>query len=62
VAERITSFKHFCTCGGFAWTMNGRDPASPHLSWCPQRQEYAAWWSSLPLAEQQKIAERSAKG
>jgi hypothetical protein len=37
-------FKNHCTCGGFAWTMNGRDPAQPHMAWCPQLEEYAEWY------------------
>lgn len=42
-----TTFKNYCTCGGFAWTMNGRDPANPHMAWCPQLDEYCEWWESL---------------
>jgi hypothetical protein len=24
--KMIKKFKHGCTCGGYAWRMNGRDP------------------------------------
>lgn len=30
---------------GYAHTMNGRPEAQPHMDWCPQREEYAAWWA-----------------
>ena len=42
----MASFKNYCTCGGYAWTMNGRPQAQPHMSWCPQYEEYAKWWAS----------------
>lgn len=60
--EQRSVFRNYCTCGGFAWTMNGRNPEQPHMAWCPQLTEYAQWWRSLPVEEQKKIAERSAKG
>lgn len=46
-ATALKSFKHYCTCGGFASSMNGRDPADPHMHWCPQDQEYRAWYRAL---------------
>lgn len=30
-AKNLKTFKHICTCGGFAWRMNGRNPARPHM-------------------------------
>lgn len=39
----MTTFEHHCTCGGYAWRMNGRDPRQPHMSWCPQAEEYAEY-------------------
>jgi len=42
----VGSFKNYCTCGGYAWQMNGRPEAQPHMEWCPQRQEYAEWWAA----------------
>ena len=41
-----TSFVNPCTCGGFAWTMNGRDEADPHMDWCPQAEEYKKWYEA----------------
>lgn len=41
----ISSFKNHCTCGGFAWSMNGRPQSQPHMTWCPQYAEYAEWWA-----------------
>ena len=38
------SFEHYCTCGGYAWTMNGRKESDPHMSWCPQKEEYDKWY------------------
>jgi len=37
------TFKHHCTCGGYAYDMNGRNPDAPHMAWCPQLEEYAQW-------------------
>lgn len=46
-ALMLKSFKHYCMCGGYAWDMNGRDPEQPHMSWCPQREEYGEWREAL---------------
>lgn len=35
-------FEQYCTCGGYAWRLNGRDPLSPHMDWCPQKPEFDA--------------------
>lgn len=43
-AKNLKSFTNRCTCGGYAWTMNGRNPARPHLYWCPQEKEYNEWF------------------
>ena len=43
-AKNLKSFKNCCNCGGSAWTMNGRNPARPHMSWCPQIEEYNEWY------------------
>lgn len=40
----ITVFENYCTCGGYAWTMNGRPESDPHMPWCPQKAEYDAWY------------------
>ncbi len=44
--KAIKSFKERCTCGGYAHTMNGRDPARPHMDYCPQREEYNEWYDA----------------
>lgn len=46
-AQNLKSFKHLCICGGYAHSMNGRNPAHPHTSWCPQREEYEEWYQAL---------------
>jgi hypothetical protein len=46
-AINLKSFKHHCTCGGYAHSMNGRDPNQPHMSWCPQVDEYKEWKKAL---------------
>jgi len=46
-AVNLKSFKHYCTCGGFAHQMNGRDPNNPHMSWCPQDEEYREYRAAL---------------
>lgn len=43
-AKNLKSFKNYCNCGGYAWAVNGRNPARPHLSWCPQIEEYNEWF------------------
>lgn len=43
-AHALTTFKHYCTCGGYAWTMNGRPEHQPHMGWCPQHDEYGEWY------------------
>jgi len=40
-------FKHFCTCGGYALTVNGRPKEQPHMTWCPQYKEYCAWYVEM---------------
>jgi DNA-binding ferritin-like protein len=43
-AKNLKSFKNYCNCGGAHWNMNGRNPARPHMSWCPQIEEYNEWY------------------
>ena len=43
----LRAFKNHCTCGGYAWHLNARNPANPHFDWCPQRHEYQEWWEAL---------------
>jgi len=45
--KKHKSFEHYCTCGGYAYEMNGRNPEQPHMIWCPQRDEWIAWKQSL---------------
>jgi hypothetical protein len=45
-AMALRTFKNYCTCGGFAWQMNGRPESQPHMSWCPQAEEYAEWYAA----------------
>jgi hypothetical protein len=42
----LVTFKNYCNCGGYAWQMNGRSQARPHMDWCPQREEYNAWYDT----------------
>jgi hypothetical protein len=46
-AKQLKEFKHYCTCGGYAWSMNGRSKHDPHLHWCPQKTEYDEWWQAM---------------
>lgn len=46
-AQALRSFKHYCSCGGFAHQMNGRPANQPHMTWCPQYHEYAEWYEAL---------------
>lgn len=43
----LRTFDEYCNCGGYAWTMNGRNPMRPHAGWCPQREQYNAWADAL---------------
>lgn len=51
-AENLKSFQHYCTCGGYAHSMNGRPAKQPHMTWCPQFNEYAEWYSALHSEEE----------
>ena len=49
-AKNLTSFKHYCSCGGFAGEMNKHareNPNHPHLSWCAQYAEWEEWNTAL---------------
>lgn len=46
-AVSLKRFDHYCTCGGFAYSLNGRNEAYPHMDWCPQAPQYAEWWRAL---------------
>ena len=50
-AEELTTFKNSCNCGGFAWSMNGRPQEQPHMTWCPQYEEYQEWFSAINSKE-----------
>lgn len=39
-SKGVNSYKEYCNCGGYAHTMNGRNPEHPHQSWCHQFREY----------------------
>jgi len=48
IHERVVKrFRSSCTCGGYAWAMNGRNPMRPHMSWCPQYSEYNEWADAM---------------
>lgn len=46
-AEKLVTFRYSCTCGGFAWTMNGRPKSDPHMEWCKQKPEYDEWYAAM---------------
>lgn len=50
-AENLKSFDHYCTCGGFAHSMNGRPKSDPHMNWCPQKPQYDDWYKALREGE-----------
>lgn len=37
------TFDNYCNCGGYAASMNGRDPKHPHMSWCAQYEEWETY-------------------
>jgi len=46
-AKTLKRFDNHCTCGGYAWSMNGRSESNPHMSWCPQKSQYDEWYATL---------------
>lgn len=46
-AMSLKSFKDYCTCGGYAHSINGRNPRRPHMTWCPQAAEYEEYQTAL---------------
>lgn len=46
-AEKLKTFKHYCTCGGYAHQMSGRPASDPHMDWCPQKEEYREWYKAI---------------
>ena len=46
-AKALKTFDKHCTCGGYAHSMNGRDPSNPHMDWCPQKEQYDEWYRAL---------------
>jgi len=43
-ADALVVFDNGCTCGGYAWRMNGRPESQPHQDWCPQHKQYGEWF------------------
>jgi len=50
-AKNLKRFKEYCTCGGYAWTMNGRDERHPHMNYCPQKNEWEEWKKAMEKGE-----------
>lgn len=46
-AQNLKCFDHYCTCGGFAHSMNGRPKSNPHADWCPQKPQYDSWYKAM---------------
>jgi len=46
-AEKLKTFDHYCTCGGYASNMNGRNSEQPHMEWCPQLPQWMEWKAAL---------------
>ena len=44
--KRKKKFDNFCTCGGYAYTINGRNPDQPHMEWCKQFDEYSEYYKN----------------
>ncbi len=45
-AINLKSYKHYCTCGGFAHSKNGLESGT-HTEWCPQREEYEEYVKAI---------------
>jgi hypothetical protein len=48
-AKNLKTFQNICNCGGYAASMNGRNPRHPHMDWCAQREEWEDWKFALEL-------------
>lgn len=46
-AKKLKKFDYLCTCGGYAWSMNGRSEANPHMLYCKQKQQYDEWYKAI---------------
>lgn len=46
-ALALRTYTHTCTCGGYAFSLNGRDPRRPHMEYCLQREQYNEWYDAL---------------
>lgn len=53
-ARELRTFKNYCNCGGFAYTMNGRNPQDPHMHWCAQRAEWLEWSEAMKKQDKEK--------
>jgi hypothetical protein len=51
-AMKKKTFKNCCTCGGYAYSMNGRNPRRPHMDYCPQKDEYNEWYDAFHSKEE----------
>lgn len=64
IKPRLTTFDAYCSCGGYAYELNGRNPRDPHTDWCPQREQYAEWVAAGgydALIQKRKDIERTRK-
>lgn len=50
-AMKLKSFDRYCTCGGYAHSMNGRPASNPHADWCKQKPQYDAWYKAMNSGE-----------
>lgn len=46
-ALKLKTFNNLCTCGGYAYNLNGRSEKQPHMPWYPQYKEYSEWYEAL---------------
>jgi len=46
-AEKLKAFDNYCTCGGYAHSLNGRPASNPHMNYCPQKKQYDEWWAAM---------------
>lgn len=46
-ALNLKTFKNYCTCGAYAKLTERANSRHPHMSWCPQREEWEEWKSAM---------------
>ena len=50
-AKNLKTFKHYCTCGGYAGLSDRAKSRHPHMSYCAQADEWEEWKTAMESGE-----------